>query len=341
MQIDHIHFCVEDATTQGNWFMETMGWQRVHSFKSAHTATEILRLGSIWFVLSAPRHPLSPVADYLKHHPPGVADIALRVPKLSPFLAQSHQCDAFLPPTRCMATIQGWGSLRHTLLERRSLKSAFPSLAQWRGGIHGIDHVVLNVPVGDLEPAVSWYQRCFNLKMRQRFTIKTPHSGLYSQVLSSSNGQVYFNFNEPTSPKSQIQEFLDMNRGAGIQHVALRVQNLLPLIATLRQRQLPFLSVPETYYDALQRRLDQIEQPVLSAQEVAAIAAQQILVDWHPQHPQSLLLQIFSRPIFETSLFFLEFIERRQQAQGFGEGNFQALFEAIERDQIQRLIRYS
>ena len=131
---------------------------------------------------------------------------------------------------------------------------------------------------------------------------------------------------------SQIQEFLDINRGAGIQHIALRTSNLKSAIAQFRARGLSLLSVPESYYTELKKR----PGLPLSSQELAAIAQQEILVDWKEDAQNAVLLQIFTQPIFEQPTFFFEFIERRSQAQGFGEGNFRALFEAIESEQIKR-----
>ena len=171
------------------------------------------------------------------------------------------------------------------------------------------------------------------LYAQQTFNIKTDRSGLHSQVMISPHGHVQLPINEPASPSSQIQEFLEVNRGAGIQHIALQIPNLVEGISRFRAAGLSFLSVPQSYYSQLQQRCNF----TLSSQELQGIAHQEILVDWHEDAaPGELLLQIFSQPIFHEPTFFFEFIERRFLAQGFGEGNFQALFQAIEREQIKR-----
>jgi 4-hydroxyphenylpyruvate dioxygenase len=200
---------------------------------------------------------------------------------------------------------------------------------------------VLNVPAGDLERAVAWYENILDFQPQQMFKIKTDRSALHSQVMVSRNGNVQIPINEPASGNSQIQEFLDVNQGAGIQHIALKTTNIVSAIAQFRASGLSLLSVPQTYYKRLQQR----PRLPLSSQEFEAIAQQEILVDWkedtslEAQQNIPLLLQIFTQPIFGQPTFFFEFIERRYQVQGFGEGNFRALVEAIESEQIKRDMR--
>ncbi|MEL7407924.1 MAG: VOC family protein, partial [Cyanobacteria bacterium J06558_2] len=194
-----------------------------------------------------------------------------------------------------------------------------------------IDHVVLNVARGQLNNAVSLYQELFGLRVQQQFKIQTNKSGLASQALIDDSGAVQFNINEPTDSNSQIQEFIDCNHGSGIQHLALRSPDLISDVAQMRRRGLNFLSVPSAYY----HQLPQLEG--LNTLEQQTITQQQILIDCDRWLPQSLLMQIFTQPIFEQPTFFLEFIERRHNAQGFGQGNFQALFAAVEREQGNRI----
>ncbi|HAG82337.1 MAG TPA: 4-hydroxyphenylpyruvate dioxygenase, partial [Cyanobacteria bacterium UBA12227] len=196
-----------------------------------------------------------------------------------------------------------------------------------------IDHVVLNVAAGDLVRAVQWYKNVLGFQPQEQFTIQTENSGLCSQVMVHPVSGVQFPINEPTSPNSQIQEFLNVNGGAGIQHIALATDNIVDAIAQLRTWGVSFLDVPPSYYTQLQQRYPNID---LSLTEWQEIASQKILVDWQENSPHALLLQTFTQPIFKQPTFFFEVIERRLQAQGFGEGNFRALFEAIEREQLKR-----
>jgi 4-hydroxyphenylpyruvate dioxygenase len=157
--------------------------------------------------------------------------------------------------------------------------------------------------------------------------------------MSHPESEIKFPINEPSSPNSQIQEFLDINKTEGIQHIALKTQNVISLTKQFREAGLPFLSVPASYYKQLENKQLHLQ---FSQEEWREIQVQKILIDFENniaeanpnQNPT--LLQIFTQPIFEQPTFFFELIERRDAARGFGEGNFQALFEAIEREQIKR-----
>jgi 4-hydroxyphenylpyruvate dioxygenase len=335
MEIAHVHFYVENAKAWRDWFVHYLGFTAVSSeISSSHTHTEMVQSGAICFLLSSPLIPTSPVAEFLHQHPPGVADIAFNVRNLEDAIARAAAHGATIlepiqqyPGYKC-SKIAAWGGMTHTLME----KEAKPLPGQNRPIFTAIDHIVLNVAVGELESAVVWYKNILDLQPQQTFKIQTDRSALYSQVMVSRNGSVQIPINEPASSNSQIQEFLNVNCGAGIQHIALRTLNLVSAIAKLRSRGLSLLSVPQTYYSQLKKRP---EFP-LSPLELEAIAQQEILVDWQANTQNALLLQIFTQPIFEQPTFFFEFIERRFQAQGFGEGNFRALFEAIESEQIKR-----
>ncbi|WP_316433465.1 4-hydroxyphenylpyruvate dioxygenase [Leptolyngbya sp. NK1-12] len=359
MNIDHVHFYVEDASRWQKWFTQTFGFQQIATHRTAHSITVELGNSAIRFWVSSPCSQASPIAAYLQRHPAGVADLAFQVASLETVLQRAVEAGAtILQPIQYSqsrqqktAQIRGWGDLQHTLIEPIHASSpANPDrFTSDRTGSEfiGIDHVVLNVEQGDLERAIGWYEAVFGLQRRQNFAIQTERSGLCSQVLCHPGGSVQFPINEPASSTSQIQEFLDWNRGPGIQHLALRTDQILPLIAQLRQRGLAFLSVPMTYYEQLGQR----PGFQFSLQEWQAMAQQEVLADWPPDNPQALLLQAFTQPIFDQPTFFFELIERRtyrlempygqnhqpmRTAEGFGEGNFRALFEAIEREQIKR-----
>ncbi|MEI1373562.1 4-hydroxyphenylpyruvate dioxygenase [Nostoc sp. UHCC 0926] len=356
MKIDHVHFYVEDAKVWRDWFVHHLGFQAVaKSISSFHTCTEVVKSGAVCFFLSSPLLPTSPVAKFLLQYPPGVADVAFAVEDVESAIALAQMYGAtILQPIqerqvgmaflKC-GKIAAWGGLTHTLIEKRYVEIGeslwqkgeigdnFPSAS-----ITAIDHIVLNVAVGELERAVAWYENILDFQPQQAFKIKTDRSGLHSQVMVSRNALVQLPINEPASSNSQIQEFLDVNRGPGIQHIALRTTNLVSAIAKFRASGLSLLSVPPSYYSQLKQR----PGLTLSPLELEAIAQQEILVDWQEyplvgaQQTAPLLLQIFTQPIFEQPTFFFEFIERRFQAKGFGEGNFRALFEAIESEQIKR-----
>jgi 4-hydroxyphenylpyruvate dioxygenase len=347
MKIDHVHFYTRNAARTRDWFIHNVGFQAIANCVNQHTQTELIALNSAYFVISSPLNSISPVAQYLKYHPEGVADIAFRVKNLAATIERSRRLGVKIVQNIQLwqsfqskfkfAQITGWQDLQHTLIEAKEeldccvpialkpYKSDRPNQSYIKSYITNIDHIVLNVAQGKLDAAVKLYQDLFNFKVQQSFKIQTNTSGLTSQALIDDAEEVQFNINQPTTTNSQIQEFINSNRGSGIQHLALRSQNLIADITQLHQK-LRFLTVPQAYYDRLKPLLS------LSVAERSAVMQQQILVDGdYDTDSQSLLMQIFTQPIFEQPTFFLEFIERRHSAQGFGQGNFQALFEAVER----------
>ncbi|MGK7893230.1 MAG: 4-hydroxyphenylpyruvate dioxygenase [Xenococcus sp. (in: cyanobacteria)] len=350
MQIDSVHFYVTDARKTSNWFTHYLGFQVIDTYKDDHTYSEIVKHNSIYFIISSALNNNSPVADYLNSHPEGIVDVAFRVENLSLILDRAAKLGIkIIEPLQQQnaikyARIAGWDCLEHSLIEspaenyyyflpNREFKT-IPTSPQPATRFTNIDHIVLNVPVGELNPAVAYYQDLFDFQIQQTFKIQSKYSGLSSQALIDSTAQVQFNINEPSDPNSQIQEFIDLNGGAGIQHLALHTSDITTTVAKMRSLKVDFLPIPNAYYHHLSQRIKQ-DSIAIAETELQAIAQQGILVDWHQDIPESLLMQIFTQPIFNQPTFFLELIERRQQATGFGEGNFQALYEAVEAGQVK------
>jgi 4-hydroxyphenylpyruvate dioxygenase len=361
MKIDHVQFYVFDAIAWRNWFVDVWGFQPVAHLRYPRHITIAVQAEGICFALSSPTHPDSAIARYLRQHPPGIVDIALQVAALEVMIQRAiHHGALLLHPIQhhlqslgkmSWAQIQGWGNLRHTLIERQGATPVLPPAPQEQSHpeptpplrslpFTGIDHVVLNVPKGELRRAIAWYSETLGFQSQQRFSIQTEYSGLCSQVLVHPQGAIQLPINEPTSATSQVQEFLDANGGSGIQHIALSTTDIVTTITQLHERGVSFLSVPSAYYEQLAQRCN----GRLSAAALKAIAEAGILVDWQPDASDGLLLQTFTHPIFPQPTFFFEIIQRQWQegdriypvADGFGEGNFQALFEAIEREQQKR-----
>lgn len=383
MYFHHLHFYVRDSAVWQQWFSQKLSFQTDRSQHNAHAHAQnnsqnntpikrltkpqtILRQGHIEIRLSDPSQSTS--ADrHLAVHPPGLVDIAFGTNHFDSVLEQALRAGATLtaPVTRNdsgnrQCQLQGWAHLRHTLVEvserwiSEHIQAANGScLEQQTALLSTIDHVVINVLKGNLDAAVAWYQRVFDLELGQAFEINTRHSGLRSQVLVHPDGLLQMPLNEPSSENSQIQEFLHHNRGAGVQHVALSSMDAIDAITHFRAQGLNLLQVPDTYYDSLHQRPN---YPASHQTTLSKIQQQQLLIDW-PQvgqqidqpgkqsaEQQGTLLQTFTQPIFAEPTFFFEIIERSHYTnegqlcttQGFGEGNFQALFEAIERAQMQR-----
>lgn len=288
----------------------------------------------------------SPLGDHFQKHPSGIVDVAFQVQDLAAQLKRIPDT-AILTPLQTKITpsggwrwlvVKGWGDLRHSLIERWGDVCGHPeypeSWVQSQGlrsssPLRGIDHAVLNVSRDQFEAAVAWYQGVLGFEPDQTFAIQTPHSGLISQVLVHPAGSAQLPINAPTSANSQIQRFLDDYGGSGIQHIALQTGDILQLVAELRQRGLAFLEIPDTYYHQAQQKYPQCFQ----ALDLAKLHQAQVLIEPQDEMGKQLILQIFTQPVFDTPTFFWELIERRHQAWGFGAGNFQALFEAIEQQQ--------
>lgn len=352
MHFHHLHFYVEDVALWRDWFIHKLGFSPSFDGRTAaeETAedTKVLVQGAIEIRLSGKADAVA--AAYLHRHPPGLADVGFATDCFEATLERSLAAGATLIRQVSLnadglrqCQLQGWADLLHTLVEvspqwvsahLKTISSTTPP-ANW---LCATDHVVLNVPQGELGAAVTWYQRVFGLSSGQQFDITTTRSGLRSQVLTHPQGTLQLPINEPSSANSQIQEFLHHNRGSGIQHVALKSHNAVRAIAHFRQQGLDLISVPATYYDSLHQR------PDCPLPDTSAASQQQLLLDWKAGGQQGMLLQTFTKPIFQEPTFFLEIIERSayteagetKQAQGFGEGNFQALFEAIELAQVER-----
>ncbi|WP_310430160.1 4-hydroxyphenylpyruvate dioxygenase [Chamaesiphon sp. VAR_48_metabat_135_sub] len=334
MEIDCIHFYVVDATRTRDLLVQQMGLRYLGGKINEHTIEYLVGNYHLLFSIASPLNSASPVADYLQLHPSGVRNISFRVPDLDEMrrkidrlgieiLAVSSEADEFP-----WLTVRGWGSIDHTIIQASSeLTDSTITLDE---SITGIDHLVLNVAVGELEPAALWYRDLFDFQVHQTFDIHTQKSGLTSQALVSACGKIRFNINQPSSSNSQIQQFLNTNRGAGIQHIALQTHDIFTTIDRMQQQKLAFLPIDRTYYTQLQIRAKTAQQQSLTDDEWQKLQRLQVLMDWTESAPEALLLQIFTQPIFESPTFFFEVIERRNLAKGFGQGNFQSLFEAIE-----------
>ncbi len=348
--IDYLHFYVDSAQHWHDWFVDYLGFAAAGTSDDAWTQTQVVQQGAVRMVFSSALGARGPAACYLRQHPPGVAGIGLRVHDAERSLRILAQRGArVVQPLQALGSgrwgaIAAQGSLTYSLIERRDCGDlcvgyGFPAcrgLPQPSGGLGlaAVDHLVLNLAAGELTPVAAWYGQVLGFRSGHRFEIKTPTSALRSEVMVFGENAIQIPLNEPSTPNSQIQEFLEVNRGPGVQHVALRTQDILSTVSQLRQRGVQFLEVPTGYYRQLRHNLSS----GLSTWELdlEALAAAQILVDWRQEAPQQVLLQIFMQPLFGQPTFFFEIIERRAQAPGFGERNFQALFEAIEQEQRKR-----
>lgn len=192
-------------------------------------------------------------------------------------------------------------------------------------GLNIVDHFTNNVPVGEMQKWCDFYTQVFGFRETRYFNIKGAQTGLISKVMRSPCNLFAVPINEPADKKSQIQEYLDQYKGSGIQHIAFTTDHIVNSLVQLKDNKNEFLSSPpDTYYGMLKDRLPNVKEDVETLKKNA------ILVDGDHD---GYLLQIFSKNIIGP--IFFEIIQRRGH-DGFGDGNFQALFDAIERDQKER-----
>jgi 4-hydroxyphenylpyruvate dioxygenase len=194
-------------------------------------------------------------------------------------------------------------------------------------GLTAIDHLTHNVHRGRMELWAEFYQRLFNFREIRYFDIEGKLTGLRSKAMVSPCGRIRIPINESADDKSQIAEYLEAYHGEGIQHIALATSDIYATVEALQARAVSFMSVPDTYYEAVEARVPG------HGEDLARLQRDRILIDGAPSAGQGLLLQIFTETVIGP--IFFEIIQRKGN-DGFGEGNFRALFESIERDQIRR-----
>ncbi|MGR8980573.1 MAG: 4-hydroxyphenylpyruvate dioxygenase [Gammaproteobacteria bacterium] len=194
-------------------------------------------------------------------------------------------------------------------------------------GLTAVDHLTHNVYHGGMDKWADFYRQLFKFREIRYFDIHGKITGLKSRAMSSPCGKIRIPINEPSDDKSQIQEYLDAYHGEGIQHIALATDDIFASVEQLRGNGIQFMDVPDTYYEAVDERVPGHQE------SLARLRQDRILIDGAPARGAGLLLQIFTNTVIGP--IFFEIIQRKGN-EGFGEGNFQALFEAIERDQIKR-----
>jgi 4-hydroxyphenylpyruvate dioxygenase len=194
-------------------------------------------------------------------------------------------------------------------------------------GLTHIDHLTHNVHRGRMNQWAHFYEHLFNFREIRYFDIHGKATGLRSRAMVSPCGKIRIPINEPSDDKSQVQEYLEAYHGEGIQHIALATDDIYATVEALRAHTVQFMDVPDTYYDAIGQRVPR------HGEDLGRLRGNRILIDGAPQRGGGLLLQIFTTTVIGP--IFFEIIQRKGN-EGFGEGNFQALFEAIERDQMNR-----
>jgi 4-hydroxyphenylpyruvate dioxygenase len=194
-------------------------------------------------------------------------------------------------------------------------------------GLSFIDHLTHNVYNGNMGEWAGFYEKLFGFYEVRYFDIKGQQTGLRSKAMTAPNGNISIPINESENPKSQINEYLDEYKGEGVQHIALYSENIYETVEALHANGIQFLDTPDTYFDVIDQRIPN------HGEDVERMRKNKILIDADQNDQSKQLLQIFTQT--NIGPIFFEIIQRKGN-EGFGEGNFQALFEAIERDQEKR-----
>ena len=347
---DYLEFYVGNAKQSAVFYQAAMGFKLI-AYRGPETGDRqrvsyVLQQEKIRIVLTSALLPNNEIAKHVAKHGDGVKTLALWVDdaEWSYYTAVERGAKSAFEPITLrdedgeikMAGIHTYGDTIHTFVERKNYRGAFmpgfvpksSTLPVPEIGLKYVDHCVGNVEMGKMNEWVEFYQKVMGFNLLITFDdndISTEYTALMSKVVANGNGYVKFPINEPAKGKkrSQIDEYLDFYKGAGVQHIAVATDNIIKTVDALRNHGVEFLYVPEVYYDDVFERVGFIDENKEDLQRL------NILVD---RDDEGYLLQIFTKPIQDRPTVFFEIIQRKG-AKSFGKGNFKALFEAIEREQ--------
>lgn len=315
-----------------------MGFSAVARHRSKRVV--LYRQGDVNFIVN--HEPGSFAKAFAKVHGPSACAFAIRVADAGYAYEQALErgAEAHHGPVGPMElnipSLRGIGGSLIYLVDRYGDRSIYDvdfvfekgtDAHPYGAGLTYVDHLTHNVHHGRMDEWAGFYERLFHFEEIRFFDIHGKATGLKSRAMTSPCGKIRIPINEPSDEKSQIQEYLEAYRGEGIQHIALGSDDIYATVEALSANGIQFMDVPDSYYDAVDERLPG------HGEDLDRLKENKILIDGSPQDGKGLLLQIFTETVIGP--IFFEIIQRKGN-EGFGEGNFQALFEAIERDQIAR-----
>jgi 4-hydroxyphenylpyruvate dioxygenase len=352
--MDAIVFAVGNARQAAHYYSSAFGLRCV-AYRGPETGCRdecayVLESGGVRLELRAPVTAGTELAQHVAAHGDGVIDLAIGVPSAEAAYeyAVAHGARGLTEPhvtedeqgKVVLAAIATYGDTRHTLVERSAYSG--PYLPGYhaaeplvtppdRAMFTGVDHCVGNVELGRMDEWVGFYRQVMGFTNMKEFVgddIATEYSALMSKVVADGSRKVKFPINEPAPGKraSQIDEFLKFYDGPGVQHIALATDDIVATVRSMRAAGVDFLDTPSSYYDTLGDWAGETRVPVGELRELSILA---------DRDEDGYLLQIFTKPVQDRPTVFFELIERHG-SQGFGKGNFKALFEAIEREQERR-----
>ena len=350
---DHVELWVGNAKQAAHFYETAFGFDRV-AYAGPETgvrdrASYVLQQGDVRLVVTSALSADHEITRFHATHGDGVRDIALRVSNASEAfrVAVERGARGVREPEWIedefgrveVASIATYGDVVHSLVSRADYAGPhLPSYVERRRAAPGggvgltlLDHCVGNVELGRMDEWVGFYERVLGFENIIHYddeTIHTEYSALMSKVMADGEGKIKFPINEPAEGrrKSQIAEYLDYNAGPGVQHVAIQTDDIVWTVEALQSRGIGFLDTPDAYYEDAFDRVGEIEE------SWADLRRLRVLVD---RDEDGYLLQIFTKTMQDRPTLFFEVIQRHG-ARTFGEGNFKALFEAIEREQERR-----
>ncbi|MBM3622962.1 MAG: 4-hydroxyphenylpyruvate dioxygenase [Alphaproteobacteria bacterium] len=335
---EFIEYTAPDTAELGRLFL-SMGFTAVAKHRSKDVT--LYRQGDVNFIVNA--EPASFAQGFARVHGPSICAIAFRVKNAAQAYKRALSLGAWGVEGRVgpmelnIPAIKGIGDSLIYLVDRYGPKGTIydvdfdylPGIdPKPRGvGLTYIDHLTHNVHRGRMAEWAEFYERLFNFREIKYFDIEGKLTGLKSKAMTSPCGKIRIPINESSDDKSQIAEYLNAYHGEGIQHVALGSDDIYASVEALRGMGTPFQDTIETYYEGIDRRLPG------HGEDLARLKRNRILIDGAPTEGGGRLLQIFTNTVIGP--IFFEIIQRKGD-EGFGEGNFRALFESIELDQIRR-----
>ena len=335
---EFVEYAAPDPAALGALF-ERMGFRPVAKHRSKDVT--LYRQGDVNFIINA--EPDSFAQSFARIHGPCACAMAFRVKDAAKAIEKAKELGAWVveseigPMELKIPAIKGIGDSLIYLVDRYGDKGSIYDVdfvfeeGEERhpkgAGLTYIDHLTHNVHRGRMDEWAEFYTRLFNFKEIRYFDIEGKLTGLKSKAMTSPCGKIRIPINESSDDKSQIQEYLDAYSGEGIQHIALGTDDIYETVDTMRAKEVNFQDTPDTYYDLLDERVKD------HGENTPELKKRRILLDGAPTEGQGLLLQIFTQNVIGP--IFFELIQRKGN-EGFGEGNFQALFESIELDQVRR-----
>ena len=352
--MDAVVFAVGNARQAAHFYSTAFGMRCV-AYRGPETgcpdeAAYVLESGSARFVLRGPVRAGTALGRHVADHGDGVVDLAIGVPSAEAAYeyAVARGATGLEEPEVhedahgkvVLAAIAAYGETRHTLVERANYSGPYLPGYVAAGPLTSflsrpfftqIDHCVGNVELGRMDEWVDFYRRVMGFTNMKEFVgddIATEYSALMSKVVADGSRKVKFPINEPAAgqKKSQIDEYLEFYGGPGVQHIALTTDDIVATVRGMRAAGVDFLDTPDSYYETLGEWVGDTRVPLAELREL------KILAD---RDEDGYLLQIFTKPVQDRPTVFFELIERHG-SEGFGKGNFKALFEAIEREQARR-----